>query len=550
MRLDEDLYTEFLKEMNSLENFRIAHASAFPDVPLDRDDPDVKRLVEAMAFFSARTRVAAVSNVLAVQRRVFQQFFPFLLSTVPAMGILQARPTGQFTEPVFFPKGSEMAAPLADNRTAVLRTLHDLPILPIRISAGKMVLLPDQGFRFLLRVSAAFPRNDSIDTLSVHINYLNDFQGSLRVFHHLRKHLRGVSVVFDEEANESSRGIPCKTSFGPPPSARADQEESFHPLLEERWYFHFPQQELYVNFEVPAPPRNWSRFTLCLDLDSQWPRNIVLNEDVFHLFTVPVANVKRAFAEPVICDGTQERYSIRHPHADQHFELHSVLGVYEVRERKHLVPLRPGVISGGNGSFEIDRNMVQDKLARSIWLIPHFSEAFESPRTLAVDALWLQPTYSDALGQSRRIHSYDRTLPGIRWEWLGSVKSHEVNPLLKQTDAFTHLFTLANKTMLNAEDVASLLRALGTVRTGEFHSVIQTLAEGKVTCVPQRQSGLAGLIRMVYHLRLTTFDPTRRPLVEAFLRHMERVLDTWISDATIEVRLETDEERAEEKGAI
>ncbi|MHC1724559.1 MAG: type VI secretion system baseplate subunit TssF [Syntrophobacteraceae bacterium] len=542
MRLTEDLYEEFLEEMNALENFRIAHASAFPHVPLDRDDPDVKRLVEAIAFFSARTKMAALSNVLAVQRRVFQQFFSFLLSTTPVMGILQAKPTGQFTEPAYFPRGSEMAAPLTGGGTAILRTLQDLQILPIRLAGAKMLLLPDKGFRFLLRLNASFPRNDDIGTLSFHINHLNDYQASLKVLHFLQKHMKAASVVFNEEATELSTGTPCKVSFAPPPSAGGEGDEPIHPLLAERWFFHFPPQELYVNFEVSAPPRNWHHFTLCLDLDSQWPRSIILNEDMFHLFAVPVVNLKRAFGEPLIFDGTQERYPIRNLQAEYRFELHSVLGVYEVKERRHMVPLKAGIISGGSGSYEIDRDMTQDKLSRRSWLAPHFPEAFDSPKTLVVDALWFQPVYSDALAQSRRIHPYDRTLVGVTWEWLGPLTTHAINPLLRHPDGFTHMFTLANKSILNVDDISAILRALGAFRSGEFQSVLQLMAGGRVESVPLQKSASSALIRHIYHLRFKYFDPVLQPLVETFVRHVERVLDTWVSDATVEVRLDTVEQ--------
>jgi type VI secretion system protein ImpG len=550
MRLDEDLYKEFLQEMDELESFRMAYASAYPSVPLDRDDPDVKRLMEAMAFFAARTKVAALSNTLAVQRRVFQQFFPFLLSPVPAMGILQAKPTGQFSEPVLFPKGSDMAVPIPAEGTAIFRTLCDLRILPIRLTSAKTLLLPDRGLRFLLRLAAPFPRNEDIGALSFHVNHLNDYQASLKVLHCLRKHLVAASVVFDEEATEMSRGASCKVSFGLPPSAPADGDESLHPLLEERWFFHCPQQQLYINFDIPAPPRNWRAFTLCLDLAPGWPRNLVLNEDIFQLFAVPVVNLRRGFGEPVICDGTQERYPIRHPQPEHRFELHSVLGVYEVRNQRHMAPLRAGVISGGSGSYEIDQNTTQDSLARSVWLMPHFPEAFGASKTVVVEALWLQPWYSDSIAHRQQIHPYDRTVTGVKWEWLGAVKPHAANPLLKQTDAFTHLFTLANKSVLNVDDIASLLRALGTVNAGEFQSAVQIVAGGRVESAPQQRRSRVGLMRHVYHILLGSFDPALGPLLETFVGHVERVLDIWVSDATVEVRMETVQEKAESRGAL
>ena len=547
MRLDDDLYKEFLEEMNAIENFRIAYASAFPRVPLERDDPDVKRLMEAMAFFSARTKIAALSNVLAVQRRVFEQFFPFLLSTVPSMNTVQAQTTGQFVDPVYFPKGSLMSAPVPGEGTAIFRTMQDLRVLPVKLTGAKMALLPDKGYRFLLRLDAPFPRNDEIGMLRFYINHLNDYRASLKVLHSLRGHLRSVSVVFNEQAHEASCGIGCRTSFGVPVSSGADGDESLHPLLTERWFFHFPQQELYLNVDVPPPPRNWKNFTVCLDLDERWPRGVILNEDIFQLFAVPVANLRQAFAEPVICDGTQERYSIRHPHAEHRFELHSVLGVYEVKDRRSMVPLKPGIISGGSGSYEIDTNEVHDRSAPHSWLVPHFPEAFGSPKTLVVDALWYQPWYSDLIAQSRQVHPYDRTPVGVKWDWIGSPKAHVPNPLAKHR-GFAQTFILANKTVLNVDDVGDLLRTLGTVNTGEFQNILPLMTGIRVESVPRQEGRNAGLIKHIYHLGFRYFDPVLRPLVEVFVRHVERILDSWISDVAIEVRIESIEEQSEARG--
>jgi len=226
------------------------------------------------------------------------------------------------------------------------------------------------------------------------------------------------------------------------------------------------------------------------------------------------------------------------------------LGVYEINDRKRMVPMKPGVISGGVGSYEIDQNVVQERLTRSVWLLPHFPEAFQFPRTVVVDALWLQPWYSDALNQRQQLQLYDRTLVGLKWDWLGAVKPHAENPLLKQADAFTHLFTLTHKSVLNEEDIGSLLRALGTVRTGEFQVLLPVLGGGRVETMPQRRSARDGLIRHVYHLLLKEYDPVLRPLLETFAQHMERILDIWISDATIEVRMEAMENQPGAKGDL
>ncbi len=149
MKIDEGLYKTFLEEMNALETFRIAYASLHPGVPLDREDPDVRRLIEAMALFSARTRLAGTRNITATGRRIFQQYFPFLLAPLPSMSILQAQPTRQLVETVFYPKGSEIAvspesgAPLSSGLWAIFVILTLRLQIPVCVKARQR-----SGLRF------------------------------------------------------------------------------------------------------------------------------------------------------------------------------------------------------------------------------------------------------------------------------------------------------------------------------------------------------------------------------------------------------------------
>jgi len=214
MRIDEGLYKIFLEEMNSLENFRIAYASLHPGVPLDREDPDVRRLIEAMALFSARTRLAGSRNISAVSRRIFQPFFPHLLAPIPSMAILQALPSRQFVEPVIFPEGSEWIFSPESGGGAVFRILGDLRILPIQLTRFSM-MLRDRGFRIALRFGAFFARSEDIGQLSFFINHLNNYESSQTVLFSLKRHLRGVSVL-------SSTNRPPKL---PPESPAAQPSE-------------------------------------------------------------------------------------------------------------------------------------------------------------------------------------------------------------------------------------------------------------------------------------------------------------------------------------
>ncbi|MEW5802325.1 MAG: type VI secretion system baseplate subunit TssF, partial [bacterium] len=514
---------------------------------LDRDDPDVKRLIEAMAFFAARTHMAGLRNITASHRRIFQQFFPYLLTTKPAMAVLQAVPSGQFVEPAFLPRGSEIAISSPTEGTAFFRTIGDLSILPISLTKTHMLSLPDKRFRLVLGLEASYPRNEEIGWLGVHINHLNDYQASLRVYHMLKKYIRRASVVFQEEVTETTWGTPCELSFGLMHSMHQDKmshggdEECGHPLQKEQLFFHFPQQDLYLNIHVPPPPRNWSRVTILIDLDPKWPRNLRLTHDVFHLFTIPIINLKRAMAQPVIHDGTRERCSVRYSGPGKGFELHSILGVYRV-EKKSLVPIKAGIIAGGSGSYEIEQDSEskegENKGKSRHCLALHLPQSFHDPQTIAVDALWFQPWFSKTLSQKLKVAPYSRNIIGLGWEIAGSVVPHAESRFGDEMDDFLHLITLKNKSVLNIDDLVAILRILGNFHQGSFQQIVELLADVRVEEAPFQKRGTASAVKLVYYLRLKGFDPANLPLVETFIAHMGRILDIWISEAAVEVRLE------------
>ncbi len=531
MRIDESLYKTFLEEMTALENFRIAYASLHPGVPLDREDPDVRRLIEAMALFSARTRLAGSRNISATSRRIFQQFFPYLLAPMPSMAILQAVPSRQFVEPVVFPKGSEMILSPESGGGAIFRTLTDLRILPVSLSKFSM-LLREKGFRIALRFSAAFPRSEEIGRLSFCINHLNNYESSLAVLFHLKGHLKKASVLFDEKADETSSGIPCEVSFGMP----QEEDSLAHPLQKARIFFHFPWQEVFLNVQVPKVSGSWSDFTILLDLDAGWPRKLVLNQDVFQSFAVPIVNLRQGMAQPIMCDGTQERYTIRHPDMDSGFEVHSVQGVYEVA-KEGMAFIKPGILSGSAPSYETEEE--RDNQGRKHhYLHLHFPKAFEKSRTIATEALWFQPWFTEKFSERLTVTPYSRRTVGLKWNLLVNPIPHAENLFQDSIEGFLHFLTLTNRETLGRDDLMDILQVMGISRQKQLQALSELLVDVRIEKSPLRDSRFSGQLKYRYILRFREYDPSRESLMEVFLTQVEKILNAWISGAKIEVMKE------------
>jgi type VI secretion system protein ImpG len=312
-----------------------------------------------------------------------------------------------------------------------------------------------------------------------------------------------------------------------------------HPLQRERILFHFPASEAFVNVAVPPAPRNWSRFAILFDLGPGWPRGMRLAREAFQLFATPVVNQTRALAQPIIHDGTKDHVPVRHPSPGGGFALLAPVGVYRA-QGDALVPLRSAAIAGGEGSFEID----EDPRAgvKGFVLDVHLPQAFGTETTISVDGEWHQPWFSETIGERLRIAPYRHAIPGVDWELGSDVTPQRDASLGEGDDELTHVLVLQNKSRLGRDDLVALLDVVNAWR-GPFAPLRELLSTVEVKEVPSASTGGGG-IKLVYRLLLKQLDARLEPLAQSFAARVQRVLDAWISDAPVEVRLAVVEETA------
>ena len=415
-------------------------------------------------------------------------------------------------------------------------TTRALRILPMSLASVKQDLGSEKASRLLLTFQANYPLNEQPETVSLYVNYLNDLISSLKVWNFLKSSLSSAKVQFGDYDPDVA-GAKCDFNLGIPDVDLAT-DEWHHPLESERYYFHFPQQELYLDLKLPNAPRNWRQFTVILDFDKPWPRALRLNRNVFHLFTVPVVNNQRIQAQPITCDGSQERYAIRHPEPQFGYMLQKVLGVYEASDQG-MLPLRPGILAGGNGSYEIEQGKMQEGGGYLYWLVPHYPAAFEQSRILLIDALWQQPWYDQILQNPYTIHAFRRQMQGIQWDLLDDAIAHTENNQLDNISRYIHLLTLMHHTCLDGQNVSDILLALGSVSSGHFQKIYNSLLKVRLEEEPYGDSNKT---RQIYHLQFKPQLDDSTELIEPFVRHVGRVLDLWLTDAMVETRWEIEDE--------
>lgn len=526
--MDSQLYEEFLEALRELDEFSVAY-SARRQRAFERDSPDSRRLIEALAFFAARTKVASVRRIAASRRRLVREFFPYVLGPVPAMTMVDFTPRRQLADVATIASETEIAvqAPTAP-QPAVFRTTKSVDVLPVQLQRLERQPLPN-GTRLILRFEAAFPRSEDLGELSLHIHYLEDYLQSMRVVRSLRRHLRRASVHFGDKLDADANLVSCDFDFG----IDEGWGSYLHPIDKVRWRFQLPQMDNYLRIKAPSSPRNWTTFLVCLDIDEGWPRHFHLSAGVFRPFVSPAANLTSSFAEPIEFDGTTDYCPLRHPRPALGYQLHSLQGVYEATDGA-MHPLLETGIGQGSGTFQLEEDPRADVARYGLNI--DLPGAFEEARVVSAEALWYQPWVSEVLRDVLDVSLYRSGSP-IACSTLGEPVPHFAPAQLSVTDDELHLFVLQNKPYLNQTDLDALLASLGTAWRGPFGVLRSQLARVVVEEIPRAAGGASGS-KLVYRLLFRLEEDTEDLALE-FARYVEFLLDAWIADKQVQVRAES-----------
>lgn len=543
--LDPQLQRRFLEQLRALEQFRITYVGEQPGVPLDRADQDVQRLLEAQAFFSARTSVAAERGLTRGMRRLFAQHFPYLLSPIPGASMLQARIDGSFIDALHLRSGEELGvveAPSVDLEDPpsplILRTMAALEIRPLELSSVRFeTSRHHRGARLELSLEASYGYGQpaSVGPVAIHIDHLGELKASAAVFLALRTSLVQASVRWDGRGEEFA----CPVRFGSLPVDGEPRVALEHPLERARSFFALPEMDLFMTLDVPPAPRPWTSFTVDIELSQAWPRGLSVEGTSMHLHVVPAVNLKRELAAPLTFDGTRSEHAIGHPDALGSFVLHDVRGAYRLDDAEGLVPITPGFvpeggIQGSDLRWETDIDGYgAERRGRLRMCAP---EALEDPFRVSVDACWHQPRRTVEVGGGAEAELLHRSLHGLSFEVRGRIRPAMDSPLVRDDDALLALLGVRSRRMPDLSDLKILMDSLRTPGDRVFGPLLEGLTRADIHSVPSARA--ASGFRYRYLLRFDRLGPDEVPLIALFGRRLREVLEAWSTEEVVEVFIE------------
>ncbi|WP_437590295.1 type VI secretion system baseplate subunit TssF [Sorangium sp. So ce1000] len=481
------------------------------------DDPDVRRLIEAMAFFSARTRASASAAMRAAIIRLAGGLLDNLFAPMPAAALLQADGWGLLDAPIELPEGTQMRVETYDGRASIFSTRGPLPVRPIRIQKAE-IARSARGAELRIHLAARVPQKGQIE-LPFFVRRHGDYNAGAELHEELRRHFLRAVATKDNGIDRA-----CDVSFEPPAPARPwDTGESGSPIDRIRSFFHAPEQALLFRVSVPAEGPAPERLTLTISLGASFPEQLSVTADTFALFVVPMQNAWSDLAEPISVDGTSDARQVRLLHsALEGVEPVTVRGIYRPVQ-KVLTPVPPRSLSGEEGdSYEV--LFPEDG---SVMVRVSSPDAVAAPWIAQVDAVWSQPSlWQNARGPLTVRPQRKKALDGLSLRVLGNVRPPLPSPLALSPEKGLDVLALKQKPTLEARDLRALLTLFGASGASPYARFPGRIAGLTASFAPD-PIGARGPRKRVYRVEMQRPAAGEEALAPWFHRQVSALLDAW-----------------------
>lgn len=327
----------YLKE--AAQEFAQAHPDRAAALNLDRVgalDPYVERLFEGFAFSMGRLREKLDDDLPEFTEGLVSLLWPHYLRTIPSLAVVELAPDicgMKMSEAV--PAGFEVISqPIGPRQTVCrYRTTQTLPLNPLTISTVTVASEPDGRsvirLRFQCSELADWQQVD-LSRLSLYLNADTPVSSAL----HLALTKQKAAMYLRIPAGVDRQ--PLAGYFSPGGFAeedrlwpKGDSAFSGYQLLLE--YFTFREKFMFVHLnglEQVSFPAQTAWFELDVVLDTLWDHELPVAAQHIRLHCVPVINLFKVEADPLIISGLESEYLLRPRRLqDGHTEIYCVDGV-------------------------------------------------------------------------------------------------------------------------------------------------------------------------------------------------------------------------------
>jgi type VI secretion system protein ImpG len=418
----------FNRELVAIRRLAAEFATAHPKIagrlrlsPDAVDDPHVARLLDGVAFLSARAQARLDDEFPELTDTLLGVLYPHYLAPFPSCAIAQFTPKPDLQAMVEIPPGFVVDTEPVRGQTCRYRTTGALELYPIRIESARLMGMPftapvnplANGATAVLRL-VFHTLNPEQKFSSLGLSKLRLFirgspATSLPLFEALAGHTLGVALA--DTPNDLSPVLLPKTAisqvgFAPEEALLPWPARSFSGFRLLSEYFAFPQKFMFLDIaglEAKTMLADGNKMEMFIYLDrASAELERAVNAEVFALGCTPIVNLFPQRCEPIDLDHSVTEYRVL-PDARRSgvMEVWNVTGVREVKPDTTSTPWQPfyrlsqadNTAAGGSGFFNEVRRPAAPAVGGSDMFIAPFNPAFDPAQkadsVLSVEALCL-----------------------------------------------------------------------------------------------------------------------------------------------------------------
>lgn len=363
--LDEALLDRYREELAFFRRMGGRFARKHPRIAkrlelstAESPDPHVERLIESVAFLTARLQLDLESELPEITRGILGQLYPHFTQPVPSMAIAQITPDdgGTLTEAELIPRHTKLFVETSyQRRTCRFRTCFPVTMWPLKVVKARFETPNVYQFLNVPRFAAV----RSVLRLDIEVSHDKVDVRQLNP-ESLRFYLNGEDVLVGglyELLTGALHGVvsmpngtpPARGSIPPMGEVRAvGLEEELLPtadhglpgfsLLQE--YFSLPEKFLFLDVNGIRPQGARESISLLFLFEEVPRKRLSVRPESFALGCTPVVNLFDKVSEPVHVTGHASEYLVV-PDArwERTTEIHSIRGVTPSLTLEDDVPL-------------------------------------------------------------------------------------------------------------------------------------------------------------------------------------------------------------------
>jgi type VI secretion system protein ImpG len=349
---------DLLKELAT--EFALANPALTPLLDgNNRSDPDVERLLEAMAFQNAMLRRKLDCDFPELIHKLAHLILPHYLRPIPATTIIGFTQNTTEGQSVTIPAGTQLASVPVDGTTCRFTTIVDVELHPLEITDASFAQQSGRAGEIRLSLALKGLPLSNWQPGTVRLFLAGDHASATELYLLLSRHVTRIVLTSADGGASCVMPADCLR-----PAGFAEDEELLpypphafpgYRLLQE--YFSTPEKFLFFDltgWESWQSRGDGMQFTISIELDSLPSGPQRVRRESFALHAVPAVNLFSHDADPISVNHRADRYLIRpagpNPAHCQVFSVDRVTGYSRAtaRERSYV----PFELFSGDSSTE------------------------------------------------------------------------------------------------------------------------------------------------------------------------------------------------------